>query len=296
MDLRQLECFLAVAEELHFGRAAERLYLAQPTVSESIRRLERELGGALFDRSTRSVSLTDLGVAFRDEATVAYRRVEEAYDTGRQLAKRGPDAFLVGYAMDVGPSILGLIPQLTEQFPNVIVTMQEMATTTQLSALERRRLHVGVCWEPALSDVLQGKTIGYEQFVAVVPDNHPLVALGYAPLRRLASEALIGWPRASAPGLYGRFSDALDRTELPWSLVGTAIGIQNVAARVVMGHGIGIAPAPMAAAHPYDGIQYLPIEDGPEIERVLVWRRDESNQAVRAFVDLLERDYVSPGR
>jgi DNA-binding transcriptional LysR family regulator len=95
MNLREIECFIAVADELHFGKAARRLHLAQPTVSESVRRLERCLGGPLFDRSTRNVRLTDLGITFLKEARDAYLRVEAAYETGRQFAHRRDLGFTV---------------------------------------------------------------------------------------------------------------------------------------------------------------------------------------------------------
>src|SRR6478735_8828221 len=100
MDLRQLEVFLEVKEQLHFGRAAERLYLAQPTVSETVRRLERELGGRLFERSTRRVRLTPLGEAFAPLAREAYDAVVDAYDAGRAFAHDEASRFTVGHTGD----------------------------------------------------------------------------------------------------------------------------------------------------------------------------------------------------
>lgn len=287
MDLRQLECFLAVADELHFGRAAERLHLAQPTVSESIRRLEREVGGMLFDRTTRNVSLTELGTAFRDEASAAYTHVEEAYETGRQLAQRGPDQFLVGYAMDLGPRLLGLLPTLKERCPGVTMTLHAMTTRRQLRALEHRRLHAGVCWEPEVGDIFRSMLLEQANFVAVAPAQHPLAQYDIVPIDRLADEPLIGWPRWLNPNLYDCFAAAMDATDRPWSLVGTTVGVDNVAARVLLGHGIGIVPEPFASERSVEGVVHLPIGGGPMIDRVLVWRRDESNPVAKVFVDLL---------
>jgi DNA-binding transcriptional LysR family regulator len=292
MDLRQLECFLAVADELHFGRAAARLNLAQPTVSESIRRLERELGGTLFDRTTRNVSLTELGTAFQEEARAAYSQVEVAYQNGRRLAERGLDQFLVGYAVDSGPTLLSLVATLQQRCPEVTMTLHAMTTQRQIEALRRRRLHAGLCWEPDLEESLRRLVVGHAEFVAVVPSSHPLAKLESAPIERLAEEPLIGWPRMLNPGLYDRFANAMDGTNRPWSLVGTTIGVDNVAARVLSGHGIGIVPEPMAPARPPEGIRLLPIVGGPTLDRVLLWRRDDASKAARVFSELLQKEML----
>src|ERR1700760_1394587 len=105
MNLREVECFLKVAEHLHFGRAADELFLGQPAVSESIRRLERELGGALFDRTTRRVRLTPLGTAFQQEARLAYDMLRRAYERGRSMAEQSALEFVVGYSGDLGDEL-----------------------------------------------------------------------------------------------------------------------------------------------------------------------------------------------
>jgi DNA-binding transcriptional LysR family regulator len=287
LDLRQLECFLAVADELHFGRAAKRIHLAQPTVSEAVRRLERSLGAPLFNRTTRHVVLTEFGQAFLVEAYAAYARVEEAFETGRRLAQRTPEQFLVGYATDLSEALLQVIPALRSRLSNVTMTLLAMTTRQQIEALERRRLHVGICWLPTCDDELQSVLLDVAPFVALVPDNHPLAGLEDVTLERLAAEPLIIWPRSLHPAMYDLFASAMDATGRPWTLVGTAVGIDNVASRVIAEHGIGVMPMPFTNERSFDRIAYVPLRDGPGLERRIVWRRDERNQAVSVFIELL---------
>jgi DNA-binding transcriptional LysR family regulator len=288
VDLRQLECFLAVADDLHFGRAAARLHLAQPTVSESVRRLERELGGALFDRTTRNVTLTDLGRVFREEARGAYEHVEEAYRTGRQLAQQSPETLLVGHNLDASEVLLGLVPLLKARCPEIVTALQNLSTARQLEALQRRRLHLGVCWMPDIVEGLCYRNIGSAGLLAVVPDKHPIARHPETKLGALVSEPLIGWPRALHPAMYDRFEEAMDSTEKSWSLVGTAVGLDNVASRVLAGHGVGVVPEPVVAGRMLPSIAYVPVVDGPLMERVAVWRDGERNKAVAVLVQLLE--------
>jgi DNA-binding transcriptional LysR family regulator len=292
VDLRQLECFLAVADDLHFGRAAERLHLAQPTVSESVRRLERELGGALFDRTTRNVTLTDLGGVFREEALRAYEHIEEAYRIGRRLAQQRPESCLVGHALDASEVLLGLVPLLKARCPEIVTTLQNLSTAHQLEALRRRRLHLGICWMPDIVEGLCYRDIGSAGLLAVVPENHPIARHAETKLACLASEPLIGWPRSLHPPMYDRFHEAMDSTEQSWSLVGTAIGLDNVASRVLAGHGVGVVPQPVVAGRVLPSIAYVPVVDGPTMERVAVWRQGERNKAVAALVQLLEDMYT----
>ena len=287
MDLRQIECFIAVAEDLHFGRAAARLHLAQPTVSGAVRRLERELGGSLFDRTTRNVTLTQMGEAFVVEAQHAYERMEDAYRNGRKIAQTGPDICLVGHAMDASEQLLGLIPLLRDHFPATVTTLQHMSTSQQLDAIRRRRLHLGICCMPDLTEGLASTALGEFGLLAVVPNDHPMVRQPTTTMSCLAAEPLIGWPRSLHPPMYDRFCEAMDDTGNAWSLVGAAIGFDNVASRVMAGHGIGVVPAPVVGGRTLPSITYVPVEDSPALERVAVWRRDEPNKGVSVLVDLL---------
>jgi DNA-binding transcriptional LysR family regulator len=286
MDLRQLECFLEVKEQLHFGRAAERLYLAQPTVSESIRRLERELGGALFDRTTRRVTLTPLGEAFAVDAQQAYAAVQVAYERGRAMAEQQGQQFSVGYTGDYDP-LVDVVAQLQRE-RHVLVTLRTMSTPRLVAALGVRKLHAAICWEPTSCAELVTLGLGVSHLVAVVPDGHPLAGRGHIALRDLAREPLVAWPRSVNPVAYDRFAAAMEATGVPWALVGTATGADNVLARVLSGFGVGLLYQTIADTRHVSGVSYVRVDDdATAFERKLVWRRDERHPAMEPFVALL---------
>jgi DNA-binding transcriptional LysR family regulator len=296
MDLRQLECFLEVKSQLHFGRAAERLYLAQPTVSESIRRLERELGGALFDRTTRRVALTPLGEAFAVEAQQAYEAVQAAYARGRAMAEQQQRQFAVGYTGDYDP-LVDVVVRLQRECPGVLVTLRAMPTPRLVAALDARKLHAAICWEPPSGDDLETLGLGVSHLVAVVPDAHPWAALDHITLRELADEPLVAWPRAVNPVAYDRFTAAMDATGVPWALVGTAAGADNVLARVLSGFGVGLLYQAIAEARRVPGVSYVRVaDDAAAFERKLVWRRDERHPAMEPFVALLRERHAELAR
>jgi len=287
VDLRQLECFLAVAEELHVGRAGKRLHLAQPTVSQSVRRLEHELGGALFERTTRKVSLTPLGAAFYVEARSAYNRLEEAYASGRRLADGKDAEFVIGYSPDIGTRLFHALSAMETQFPNLRVMLTARGTHSQLQALKRRSLDIGLCWVPPHDDALDSAVIGECGFVAILPDDHPLAAGDELTMSMLADEALVCWPRASNPELYDRFATALGVDAAVWTPAGVAIGYEDVSWHVRTRRGIGILLSIAAEGHSAEGLRHRPIIDGPQIARSVVWHRGDRRPPVGAFVELM---------
>lgn len=300
MNLRELECFLAVAGDLHFGHAADRLHLAQPTVSEAVRRLERQLGGQLFDRSTRNVSLTEFGRSFLDEATEAHDRVVAAYETGRMLASRRGDQFVIGAAADEEEVLVAGVAALRRDRPGITVVVEEMTTLRQVEALRQRCIDVGVALMPPAENGIASLTVGGVGYTAIVPDASPLATMKVVPLSRLAAEPLITWPRAANPLLYDRFSSAMNATGVPWSLVATATCIANVASRVMSGQGVGVVPATAVASRPFKGLTYLPLGDGgPVLDRTLLWNRQAPHLLLPTFVRIVRglwRESDSPAR
>jgi DNA-binding transcriptional LysR family regulator len=291
MDLRQVECFLKVAEHLHFGKAAEELFLGQPAVSEAIRRLERELGGNVFDRTTRRVTLTALGESFRADAEAAYRAMVHAYADAQAVARQESQELVVGTTGDFGDPLVKAVTALQRRSPGVIVTLRTLSTPRQVQALRDRKLHVGICWAPeSTRDEFASTALERCRLVAILPVGHPLATQASIRVDDLTTEPLIVWERAANPRIYDELAEAMGRTGEPWTYVGTASGIENVAARVLSGFGIGIMFESFAPSRRIEGVVIVPIElPLADLDRVVLWRANDRHPALAPFVETVVR-------
>ena len=251
---------MTVAEELHFGKAADRLYLGQPAVSEAIRRLEGELGGSLFNRSSRRVSLTQLGERFLPEARAALLQVRRAYDVGRALAQEAEEVLAVGYAEAVGHDLLlRSLTRLRTEFPGTVAMPRRLDTSVQLEALERGTLDIGIGWGPVRSAAVTTKRLSTERFVALLPEGH---ALAECPLLRpesLSGQAILTWPHQVNSGLCDRLIKAFDVAGATLRIVRTADDVHGISTHIAAGAGIGMAVASAVADHKLPGIRAVPL-------------------------------------
>lgn len=299
MDLRQLECFLAVAEHLHFAKAAEQLHLGQTTVSEAIRRLESELGGALFSRTTRRVTLTPFGERFLEDARPPYLALTRAYDRARALAATGTPQLRVGYCYDdERPALLGLVRDLRRSQPGVMVDFRPLSTAAQMTQLRAGGLDVCLCYVPVLDGTVESAEVGETAIVVVVAAGHRFARAGTTTLAELAAEPLVVFPREGNPNLYDLFAAAMDRTGRPWRVVATADDVENLAARALSGVGVSVALAAAIGTAPVEGVVAVPVRDAPAVAKVLVWRAGPVPPPLKDLVELIRLrmrgDAISP--
>ena len=212
VELRQLSYFVAAAEELNLGRAAARMHITQPAFSQQIRRLERKLGVPLLHVTSHRIELTPAGEAFLDEARRTLAQAAEAAETARR-AGRGElgtlaIAFTEGAARRMLPTMLRTI---RERYPGVTPVLNEMWSAHQLDALRHRRLDVGFVYGRVLDPQLRSRIAYREEFVAVLPQSHPLAELPEVPWREFLQEPLVMFRRDLSPALHDRFS-ALGRS------------------------------------------------------------------------------------
>src|SRR5579863_2731797 len=203
MELRHLRYFVTLAEELHFGRAAERLHIAQPALSQQIRRLEDELGVPLLARTKRRVRLTAPGAAFLEHARSTLAEAHEAVRAA-QLASRGDTGSLVmGF---VTSALYGVFPDIIrvfrERFREVRLTLHELPIVQQLEWLRNGRIQVSFLRPPVEDPALNARIIFKEPWVVALPDTHPLARRAQVPLRALSEDQFMLFPRELAPGLY----------------------------------------------------------------------------------------------
>lgn len=287
MDLREVECFLAVADHLHFGKAADALHLTQPTVSEAVRRLEREIGGVLFERTTRSVALTPLGTTVLPGFRSAYAGIEDAFEQGRRAASRDAAQLRVGFTADSRDAFMPIIGSLRAHAPSTVPRFQEMFSLDQMAALESGALDVAVCWtRPAEDAPLRSEVISSSGYVALLAPDDALAGRERIVPADLAGRTLIALPYSLNPTLIGLITGAFERDGVDVTLTDDEISYENMAARVLAGEGVGIALATAALALRLDTIAYVPLAREHLIaQRHLVWRGALGSDVEAALVD-----------
>ncbi|WIJ46197.1 LysR substrate-binding domain-containing protein [Curtobacterium citreum] len=289
VDLRQLRAFLAVADELHFGRAASRLRIAQPALSQQIRRTERDLGVDLFVRTSRSVALTPAGHVLQGRARSLLDQVERDLDevvrVGRGEAGRLDVGFVVS-ALPLGP--IERVQAFRQRYPLVRVELSEGYSSTLLARIVRGELDLAVLRDPDPTPAVRFRPFRSEPFVAAVPRGHRL-----ADRKAIRGAELVDDPFVFFPAVAG--SVATERNLAPVVVEGRRPRVVQEAttwATVLhlVGAGLGVTVAPESAtlAAP-DTVVLLPLRDDPHRSE-LVWavRADDDREILRNFIAATE--------
>jgi DNA-binding transcriptional LysR family regulator len=282
LQLRQFRYFVAVAEELHFGRAAARLYIAQPALSQAIALLEQDLGARLLERNSRHVELTDAGRTFLDRA----RRTLDAADRAVEAARRGADGTVgsisLGYSPllrhSVFPSVMNA---LAERYPDVHVRTQEMFTGPVIDALTRGEVEVALAGYPWEEPGIRSEPLVRERFVVAVSADSPLGRRASVRLAELADEPFLLWRPQVSPGLRERVLELCRRAGFEPKPV-EHVPETNADGRLFRERrGITLVPE-SARRYAFDGTAYVALEDDDvDFEGSIVWRDDASAPALR---------------
>jgi len=285
VELRQLRYFVAVAEELHFRRAAERLHISQPPLSQQIRALEDELGFALLVRTRRRVELTPAGAAFLRDARTLLAELEGAVATARRIDAGQTGRLRINF---VGSALFSIVPGTVERFraarPGVEIELRERATVDQLRAVRAGVADVGLVRPPIDHDgELRVQTVLRERTVAALPAGHALTALTRVPLRRLAAEPLVLFPRDQAPGFHDLLIDSLAGAGVAPRVIQYAPEMLTIMGLVAAGTGVSLVPASVRRLA-LDGVAYRPVSGAPRSELVAITRAADDSELARAFV------------
>jgi DNA-binding transcriptional LysR family regulator len=288
VELRQLRYFVAVAEELHFRRAAERLHISQPPLSQQIRALEEELGFPLLVRTRRRVELTPAGAAFLRDARAIVLELDGAVAGARRIDAGQAGRLRINF---VGSALFSIVPGTVERFrrsrPGVALELRERATVDQLRAVRAGVADVGLVRPPIEDDdELRVQTVLRERTVAALP-AHPLAALRRVPLRRMAAEPLVLFPRDQAPGFHDLVIGALAGAGAARAggprVIQYAPEMLTIIGLVAAGTGVSLVPASVARLA-LDGVAYRPVTGAPLSELVAITRAGDDSALVRAFV------------
>jgi DNA-binding transcriptional LysR family regulator len=295
MELRTLRYFVTLAEELHFGRAAERLSITQPPLSLAIRGLEQEIGVVLFARTRRQVALTTAGAAFLMQARDILARTVAAVELAR-AADRGTIGHLaIGF---MSASIYTLLPSVLREFAashaGVRLELRELTLPQQALALRRRDIQVGFVRPPVLDADLTSEMLFEEPLVVALPSGHPLVTLKRIRARRLEGERFVMFQRAPGLVLHDLVLGFCLQQGFSPNVAQEASQSHAVVGLVSAGIGVALVPA-SAQAIRLRGVEFRRLaEHSPAVGTALAWRRDDASPVLEAFVKTARRTAKRP--
>lgn len=303
-SLDQVKAFVAVAEELHFGRAADRLNMTQPPLSRQIQRLERSIGARLLERDNRRVALTDAGRAFLTEARRMLAIVEGAGDLARRVDQGAVGTLRLGFTAVSAIGMLGaLLSRLSEELPGVDVILHERVTPGQVDGLLRGELDLGLGRPPFDSEALDSRVVFREPLCAVVPSDHRLAAVG----RPLTPADFSNEPVISYSPTQSRYFHELTVRFLTNAHPRIDQRVQQILTVVLLvaaGRGVALVPA-SARTLGVKGVSYCDLVDGGSesvadaevpglpVELHAIWNRASTSTVLSRVLDLFD-DTVVP--
>jgi DNA-binding transcriptional LysR family regulator len=288
MELRHLRYFRMVATELHFGRAAEKLHIAQPPLSKQIQQLEIELGFELFARTKRSVALTPAGEVFLIEVEGIFKNLDRAIDIGRKTSRGELGQISIGF---VGSATYNILPVMLQQFrdryPHVQIELHELTTDRQLIWLREGKIDLGLIRPPIIDLDVTVKVVFEEPLIVALPINHQLATVESIDLSLLATEPFILFPRQLAPGLYDPIITICRAAGFSPMVVQECIQIQTIISLVSANMGVSIVPKSTQDIQ-RQGVIYKPIlDDTPVAAIALIWRTNDDSPTVARLLEIV---------
>lgn len=286
--LDQLRCFVSVAEELHFGKAAARMHMTQPPLSRQIQKLERDLDVQLLDRSPSGVALTAAGSSFLHECYRILENVETAPRRAKLIAEGKLGLVRIGYTAISGFSVLGeILSSIKSRLPDLKVELNELVTPLQIDALENESIDIGLGRPPFVSEALASFPIRRDKLVVAVPVGHILAQKGTkVPLEDIKSHPMIMYSPNDAKYFHNLITLELgiDPNQGEYQVTQAT----TILALVAQGLGIAVVPSSSMSLERSD-VQYLDIEGRPEtnVELHAAWHVHSKNPALQPVLDIV---------
>lgn len=286
MELRQLQYFIAVAEERHFGRAAQRLHMAQPPLSQHIRQLEAQLGVKLLDRTTRRVDLTAAGRELLERGRKILNDVETLKADVFQVGNGAVGVLRVGFS---GSATYGLMPRIVRHvkkaLPGLALTLQgEMLTPAMEAGLRGHALDAAVLRPPVSSADIDYRVIAREHMMVALPSFSALATGRPLAARELREQPFISYPPESV--VHRAVAELCRLAGFQPRIGQVAQETSTMLSFVAAGGGVAVVPE-SACSFRLDGVVYAPLEDSPASELAVAWRRDDRSILLRNFVNLV---------
>lgn len=290
ITLRAMEQFIAVAEELHFHRAAARLNMSQPPLTSAIRKLEETIGVTLIERGNRVLGLTPAGDAFLDEAREILRQAEHAVTTTIDVAAGKTGVLRLGY---VGSSLYGRLPDVIRRFrtshPNVRLELREATTAAQVTTLRDGSLDIGVLIPPLMNaEDIEQTPFDHDRLCMAIPKDHPLNKKSDLTLTDLADEPFILWPMVEGRGFHLQVIRMCANAGFVPMVTQEAHGMHAVLSLVSVGAGVSVVPQSMSGFRA-DQISYHPLL-GSDSAFDLVLSYRYLSPSAQAFIEAFEEN------
>lgn len=290
-ELSQLRCFVAVAEELHFGRAAVRLNMTQPPLSRQIQILERILDVALLERSNRTVRLTPAGHSFLAEARRLLKLAESAALLAKRVAKGKAGSINIGFT---AASAYSFVPRLVaacrRELPEVEIALKEMVSGDQLKRLDAGEIDVGLLRPPVPRSGLKAFRVSAEPMIAAVPAEHPLARAESIPLDALAAEPFISYAPYEARYFHDLVVELFTRASLMPDYVQHLAQVHSILAMVHSGVGVAMVPEAAVSLH-FSGVVLRPLAlPGQRMAELYFVSRESNDNPLLPTVAALARD------
>jgi DNA-binding transcriptional LysR family regulator len=288
MELRHLRYFVTLAEELHFGRAATRLHISQPPLSQQIRQFEEELGLQLFHRTKREVRLTEAGKRVVNEAYLVLGQLEK-FSTVAAKAGEGEIGHLsIGLPLGVNNVLVKTLRVFGKHYPGVHIDLHYMNTGAQLEGLRENRLHVGFLISPTPDATFAVEVIRREAICVALPKGHRLARATRIPVSSLVDERFILFPRRVTPGLHDLITSSCRSAGVTLKVVHEADSIEGALTLVSAELGIAFSSATMQKLWP--AIVFRPLKDPTiQVEQAIVYRRDAQSPVLDTFLHTLRQ-------
>ncbi|QGZ41605.1 DNA-binding transcriptional LysR family regulator [Pseudoduganella flava] len=292
MELRHLRYFVAVAEELSFTRAAERLHIGQPPLSQQIQALELDMGARLFERTKRSVRLTEAGKLFLVDARRVLALAEQAKETARraQLGEAGELRVGFTFSTPFTPLFAKVVRRYRQQYPGVLLTFHELATLPQLAKLEARELDLGFVRSVsvAIPDTVTLTELRHDPLRLVLPADSPLAKKKKVAVKDLEGLPFVVFPQGAGTGIYPQIFRLCRAAGFTPQIAMEAGEASTIIGLVAAGCGISVLPSSFEGIH-MEGVVYRPLADPAATTSLLLARRsDDGGPLVDAFVALAE--------
>lgn len=284
MELRQLRYFLAVAEELHFGRAAKKVHISQPPLSQQILLLEEDLRVKLFHRTKRKVELTEAGRVFAGEARQILKQVDQAAGLAVEANRGKVNRIVVGYSPANTNIVVKILKMFSERNPRVQILIKGLITPKQVEDLRNGIIDVGFVTLPIESEGLSVETILRERLVVALPKKHPLAKRSTVPLRALANETMIIFPLQLSSGRYEIIAEMCRRAGFSLHVVHEVENIHTMLELVGAGFGVSLMRASVQDVAGKE-VVFRELQHSPIVETAIAYKRGNPSAVLPALIE-----------